>query len=286
MTAIRDRIFISYSREDGGIYAEVKQKLLDEGLGDRICDDTDLRTSDQWDERIQDMLDRTAVAVLILSDHYFRRLRGGDEYILKKELPYFLEHYRQGDMDLLPLYWSPSPHFAPDRRDRIKPFEYEWPPGQARSFDIQSIQAEARNGRLAAAGPQEQLDALQRLAREADRRLGERLGRSGPRGDAVGSPARHALTIELTIDSSGVRRVVKGAERPCARARRASPARRPTACAPTRVPACPRPKTGSGWARPCTGCSSDRRTAMASPRSPKPPAGTCPPRPCPSGKAA
>jgi hypothetical protein len=69
----REKIFLSYSRRDRSIYQELKQKLLDRGLERHLWDDTKIRPSDQWDDRIREAMNETAVAVLILSDQYFRR---------------------------------------------------------------------------------------------------------------------------------------------------------------------------------------------------------------------
>ncbi len=122
----RDLVFLSYSRKDPQIYTEVRQRLIDQGLGDSLWDDTEIRLGERWDPKIQEGMDRAAVAVLILSDGYFGRRKGGGEYILEQELPYLIEHWQAGELDLLPIYWRPSPHFAPDRRDPIKPFVYRW----------------------------------------------------------------------------------------------------------------------------------------------------------------
>lgn len=75
----------------------VYQRLLDRGLGEWLRDDTDIRASEQWDDRIGGMMDAAAVAVLIVSEHYFRRRRDGGEYILERELPYLIEHYKTGE---------------------------------------------------------------------------------------------------------------------------------------------------------------------------------------------
>jgi hypothetical protein len=170
----REKIFLSYSHRDRSIYEEVKQKLLDRGLERHLWDDTEIRPSDQWDDRIREAMNEKAVAVLILSDQYFRRRAGGGDYILELELPYFLEHYEWGEIDLLALYWSPSPCFAPDRLERVKPFEYRWQ-GRAKSYDLHRIQVLSRSERLALAGDQTRLDVLQDLALEGERRLNERL---------------------------------------------------------------------------------------------------------------
>ena len=131
---MRDLIFLSYSRQDPAIYAEVRQRLLDQGLGDRLWDDTEIRLGERWDPKLQEGMDWAAVAVLILSDGYFRRRQGGGEYILEIELPYFLERWQAGELDLLPIYWRPSPHFAPDRRDPIKPFPWARRPSRGPSW--------------------------------------------------------------------------------------------------------------------------------------------------------
>ncbi len=43
----RDLIFLSYSYRDSMIYQEVRQRLLGQGLGDRLWDDTEIRTGDR-----------------------------------------------------------------------------------------------------------------------------------------------------------------------------------------------------------------------------------------------
>jgi len=204
----RDGIFISYSHQDREIYKEIRQKLLDRNLGDVIRDDRDIRPSDQWDPRIQGMMDKASVAILVLSDHFFRRRDQGDNYILEKELPYLLEHYRKGEMDLLLLYWSPSPHFAPEQPDRVSPFRYVWE-GRDRSYDLHRIQALVGNGRLASADEQDRLDLLLDLAWEAERRLDERRTREGQAPEPASLSGRRVLTVELSVDGAGVHRAFR-----------------------------------------------------------------------------
>ncbi len=170
----RNKIFISYSHQDLEIYEEVKQKLRDRGLVDRLRDDKDIRASEKWNPRIQQMMDAAAVAVLILSDHYFMRRDHGRDYILDKELPYLLQHYENGELDLLLLYWSPSPHFNPERPEDAEPFVYEWNGQQGLQYDLHEIQAIFGDGRVARSDDQDRLDLLQKLALEAKKRLNER----------------------------------------------------------------------------------------------------------------
>ncbi len=111
-------------------------------------------------------------------------------------------------------YWSPSPHFAPDvdKPGRIESFKYSWK-SQACTFSLHSIQALCRGSRLARAGDQDKLDAIQDLALQAKLRLHERFSANGsaPEPPLLG---RQALTIELSIGSTGVQRVYKVAGQP------------------------------------------------------------------------
>jgi hypothetical protein len=209
---IRDRIFISYAHKDDAPYRLVRRQLLDQGLGDYLWDDTEIRASEQWDPCIREHMERTAVAVIILSNHYFHRRKGGGEYILETELPHFLEHYELGELSLLLLYWSPSAHFDLEHRGKAKPFEYRWE-GQQRSFDLHQIQALSHGQRLANAGEQERLDTLLELAREAEQRLNERLTAPPPLEDTGARPERRTLTLELAVDSKGPTRAYWAGDR-------------------------------------------------------------------------
>jgi hypothetical protein len=204
----RDRVFLSYSRKDPEIYEAVRQCLINQGLADSLWDDTDIRLGEQWDDKIQDGMDRAAVAVLIFSDGYFGRRKGGGEYILEKELPCLIEYHRSGEIDLLPVYWRPSVYCRPDKYDPVKPFEYRWE-GQERRFEIHSIQALARNGCLADASEATRRDALLDLAAEAERRLKDRVGTVPSSVAPAETQGRQSLTVELAIDDTGLRRIFK-----------------------------------------------------------------------------
>jgi len=206
----RDLVFLSYSRKDPEAYAQVRQRLIDQGLAASLWDDTGIRLGECWDPAIQDGMDRTAVAVLILSDGYFGRRQGGGEYILERELPYFIARWRAGDLDLLPVYWSPSPHFAPDRPRSVKPFDYRWE-GSEHRFDLHSIQALTRDGCLADAPEARRRDALLALAREAEDRLTDRLrARLAARAPHPGprqATGRAHLSVEFAADGEDLRRL-------------------------------------------------------------------------------
>jgi hypothetical protein len=153
-------------------------------------------------------MDRAAVAVLILSDGYFGRRKGGGEYILEKELPYLIERWQAGELDLLPVYWRPSVHFRPDRYDPVKPFQYLWQ-GQTRSFDMHQIQALARNGCLADVPEPTRRDALLALAADAEKRLKARVGERPAAALPTQIQGRQILHIELSANDKGLSRVFR-----------------------------------------------------------------------------
>jgi hypothetical protein len=202
----RDLVFLSYSRKDPAIYEEVRQRLIDRGLADSLWDDTEIRLGERWDPKIQEGMDRAALVVLILSDGYFGRRKGGGEYILEKELPYFIEHSEAGELDLLPIYWSPSPHFAPDKPEWVKPFTYDWK-GVRKTVSLHEIQALTRLVCLADVPEPTRRDALLALAAEAERRLETRAGQRRTVPTQV--QGRQPLTVELSIDDQGLRRLCK-----------------------------------------------------------------------------
>jgi len=220
----RDLIFLSYSRKDPAIYAEVRQRLIDQGLRGSLWDDTEIRLGERWRPRIQDAMERAAVAVLILSDGYFGPHEEGAEYILEVELPYLLEHWDSGQLDLLPVYWQPSPFFKPDRREPVKPFEYDWN-GTPRSFDLHEIQALARSGCLGDAAEPARRDALLALAVAAEQRLKDRLAKASAQGrrgaprvptlaqvpwsGAPPAQGRAPLTIEFSTEGAALRRTFR-----------------------------------------------------------------------------
>ena len=204
----RDIIFSSYSHQDQAVYTEVKQKLLDRGLAARVRDDNDIRPSDKWDPHIQEMMDAAAVAVVILSDHYFSRRGTGRDYILEKELPYLLDRYESGELDLLLLYWSPSPHFAPERPpEEVEPFVYEWDGKERPPYDLQQIQGVFGNGRVARANEHDRLDVLQKLALQAKRRLNERLDKRPTSADVSEGKEQQLLRVTLALNDKGLSRL-------------------------------------------------------------------------------
>ncbi len=135
-----DLVFLSYSRRDPDAHLEVRQRLLDRGLRDCLWDDERLRAGDLWDQGIRAAIDRAAVAVVVFGEGYFARRQDGGDYIVEQELPLLIERWRSGVLDLLPVYWSPSPHFKPECPGDVKSFCYDCQ-GETRSQDLHQIQA-------------------------------------------------------------------------------------------------------------------------------------------------
>lgn len=203
----RSKIFISYSHRDSDTCEEVRSALRERGLGDRLQDDTQIRESEKWDPRIQGMMEQASVVVLVLSNNYFQRRGPERDYLLEKELPYLIEHYKTEEIDLLLLYWNPSTHFAPNNPERHKPFTYMWE-GEERSYDLTQIQAfTADGGRVSRADEHTKLDTLQRLATRADSCLEKRTTPSDP-GPAGSSDTRgeRRLTVDLSIAEGSLHR--------------------------------------------------------------------------------
>ena len=203
----RDLIFLSYSRKDPEIYQAVRQALLNQGLADVLWDDTEIRVGERWHPKIQQGMQQAAVAVLILSDGYFARRKGGGEYILEQELPYLLERYQAESIGLLPIYWRPSAHFRPDRRDPVADFEYAWE-GQPKRFNLHDIQALSRGGCLAKQDELVRHEALLDLAAEAKRLWQARVTTpASTASDQV--QGRQPLSIEFNIQGGRLQRLVR-----------------------------------------------------------------------------
>ena len=199
-----DLVFLSYSRRDPGAYEAVAPRLRDR-LRERLWDDQGLRAGEVWDERIRAAIDRSALAVLVLGEGYFQYMPHGLNYILEQELPYLLERRRLGLLELLPVYWSPSRHFKPERPAEVKPFEYRYE-NTRRSLDLHSIQAQGWQGCLEQAATEARRAALQALAAQAEERLA---ALTDPRRLVATTDqvqGREPLTIELDLEARPPRR--------------------------------------------------------------------------------
>lgn len=104
-------------------------------------------------------------------------------------------------------------HFRPDQPDRVKQFEYRWEEAEQR-FDMHQIQALARNSCLEDASEATRRDLLLELAAEAERRLGARTQDHAPSVTPAQTQGRQLLTVDLSVDDKGLRRVFRVAGQP------------------------------------------------------------------------
>ena len=100
----RTKVFISYSHEDSEWLRQLQTHLKPlerEGIID-LWDDTRIIPGQKWNKEIQDALDATRVAVLIVSAHFL-----ASDFIAENELSPLLEAAKQGGAVVLPVIVSP-----------------------------------------------------------------------------------------------------------------------------------------------------------------------------------
>lgn len=79
-------IFICYSHEDASWRDELLTMAAPlEKTGRKFFADLDIVAGSDWRAAIQNALDRTSVAVLLVSRHFLK-----SKFIMERELPYFL----------------------------------------------------------------------------------------------------------------------------------------------------------------------------------------------------
>jgi hypothetical protein len=107
-----DRIFISYSHKDQELF-DAFHKELRVALGGEerleIWADTRIKASDDWHREIQTALEKSTVAVLLVSSDFL-----DSKYILDQELPLLLRRRLQEQLHLTPFFVKPS---VADERD-------------------------------------------------------------------------------------------------------------------------------------------------------------------------
>ncbi len=93
----RDKVFISYSHEDGEWLDKLKVRLepLIKGKEIIIWDDRGIHTGEQWEAEITKALKTAAVGVLLVSGNFL-----DSEYIIKNELPTILNASQAGECRL------------------------------------------------------------------------------------------------------------------------------------------------------------------------------------------
>ncbi len=101
---VREHIFISYSHKDEPLLEEflVHLKPWDERQL-QLWTDKNIEAGQEWDLKIQQAIDRTAVAVLLISPDSL-----ASDYIRQHELPPLIHAREQKDIELTCLYLRPS----------------------------------------------------------------------------------------------------------------------------------------------------------------------------------
>ncbi len=97
----RDKVFISYSHEDGEWLQKLETMLQPLKSKGKIITwvDSDIETGQKWHKEIKNALETTKVAVLLVSDHFL-----ASEFITEVELPAVLEAAEKGECALC---WIP-----------------------------------------------------------------------------------------------------------------------------------------------------------------------------------
>ena len=103
---LRNKVFISYSHKDTDFLkrCRVHLKGLDPiVLRDNVWDDTKIQIGDDWEKEIRTTLERTKVAILLISADFY-----ASEFIQNKELPVLLEAARAGQVTIVSVLLKAS----------------------------------------------------------------------------------------------------------------------------------------------------------------------------------
>ena len=97
-------IFVSYAHADADALKQLKKHfapLEREGLA-RLWADEAIDFGDEWDEEIAAALAGCRYVVPVLSAAFF-----ASKYIAEQEIPRLLERQARGEIEILPIFWSP-----------------------------------------------------------------------------------------------------------------------------------------------------------------------------------
>ncbi len=102
-------IFISYAHEDVAWREDLESYLRilalnDERLALEIWSDQQLSAGDDWEARINAIMERASLALLIVTKNFL-----ASEFISREELPYLEKRARDHDLGLLPVLAEPCP---------------------------------------------------------------------------------------------------------------------------------------------------------------------------------
>ena len=89
------KIFISHERNDQKFVLSFKDQVLRKY---NVWTMADLRAGDNYKEEIEDNINESTSAILILTPEFF-----SSSYIMQTELPMLLKREKEGDLKLIPL---------------------------------------------------------------------------------------------------------------------------------------------------------------------------------------
>lgn len=104
-TYIKKSIFISYSHEDSKYLSRIKvhlKPLERQGLVE-LWDDTKIKAGEKWEESILEALNRSAIAILIISADFL-----ASDFIIDNELPPLLEKAKINGTEIIPIILKKS----------------------------------------------------------------------------------------------------------------------------------------------------------------------------------
>jgi hypothetical protein len=187
----RDRVFISYSHQDEAFLQAFRvhlkpwedRKLLD------IWSDRDIETSQDWHQTIQAALQKTAVAVLLISPDFL-----ASDYICQHELPDLLCAREEGELDLACLYVRDS---GVDDDDAA--LDVRLSTGETLSIKLTKYQGLNNPRDVVAAMPARARDTLYKQVAADIKAL---MTRRTPRAARAPTGKRFELTVQLKLSGS------------------------------------------------------------------------------------
>jgi hypothetical protein len=204
----KPQVFVSYSRKDLDALEQLRdflRPLERDGLIDAWTDQR-IEGGEDWEREIEEALDRSTVAVLLISQRFL-----ASDFIAGREIPKLLERATASQLTILPVYLSPSSVAETDfeiseeagrRKIRLTKFQGFGMPDKPLS-DLSWSDREREYGRLA-----QRIRALAGGTTASSARTPSKPGTLSGRTAAPAGEPSHAyeLTIHLTRsgDSLGV----------------------------------------------------------------------------------